>query len=296
MSKSGLYAHFGSKEELQLATIDTAEEIYERDVYDKLADVEPGIDGAIALADTHLDHLRRRVFPGRLLLRCGGRRPGARAGHRPRPRGHVPVGLGPPPPREPRGRGRERRAAGRHGRRPADLRPHGLPRARPFAARVRRQRQRPRRRPREPSGSASAGPDRTARGARPAAVRVRYCSRPCKTTIFHARAIRATLRTPQPPSREAHVRRRPGRIAPAARDRRPRPPPRLRREARARGRARRRRPRGRAGRVLRAARAERRRQDDADQDPHDAAPADERRGADLRLRRRDRHAAGSAGS
>src|SRR6188472_899476 len=64
MSKSGLYAHFGSKEELQLATIDTAEEIYERDVYDRLATVPPGIDGAIALADTHLDHLRRRVFPG----------------------------------------------------------------------------------------------------------------------------------------------------------------------------------------------------------------------------------------
>jgi len=64
MSKSGLYAHFGSKEELQLATIDTAEEIYQRDVYDRLADVPPGMDGAIALADTHLDHLRRRVFPG----------------------------------------------------------------------------------------------------------------------------------------------------------------------------------------------------------------------------------------
>ena len=64
MSKSGLYAHFGSKEELQLATIDTAEEIYERDVYDKLAGIPPGVDGAIALADTHLDHLRRKVFPG----------------------------------------------------------------------------------------------------------------------------------------------------------------------------------------------------------------------------------------
>ena len=64
MSKSGLYAHFRSKEELQLATIDTAEEIYKRDVYDKLANVTPGLDGAIALADTHLDHLRRRVFPG----------------------------------------------------------------------------------------------------------------------------------------------------------------------------------------------------------------------------------------
>ena len=40
------------------------------------------------------------------------------------------------------------------------------------------------------------------------------------------------------------------------------------------------------GRVLRAARAERRRQDDADQDPHDPAPADLRRGPDLRVRRR----------
>jgi AcrR family transcriptional regulator len=64
MSKSGLFAHFGSKEELQLATIDTAEEIYGRDVYDRIADVPAGLDGAIALADAHLDHMRRRVFPG----------------------------------------------------------------------------------------------------------------------------------------------------------------------------------------------------------------------------------------
>ena len=64
ISKSGLYAHFGSKEELQLATIETAEEIYERDVYEGLAGVPLGIDGVIALADAHLDHLRRKVFPG----------------------------------------------------------------------------------------------------------------------------------------------------------------------------------------------------------------------------------------
>ena len=64
ISKSGLYAHFGSKEELQLATIDTAEEIYGRDVYDRIATVPAGLDGAIALADAHLDHMRRRVFPG----------------------------------------------------------------------------------------------------------------------------------------------------------------------------------------------------------------------------------------
>lgn len=64
MSKSGLYAHFGSKEELQLATIDTAEEIYARDVYDRIADIAPGRDRVIAITDAHLDHLRRRVFPG----------------------------------------------------------------------------------------------------------------------------------------------------------------------------------------------------------------------------------------
>ena len=64
MSKSGLYAHFGSKEELQLATIDTAEAIYEQDVYEKLVAIPLGRDGAIAMADAHLDHMRRRVFPG----------------------------------------------------------------------------------------------------------------------------------------------------------------------------------------------------------------------------------------
>src|SRR6187401_277334 len=32
MSKSGLYAHFKSKEELELATIETAAEIFEREV------------------------------------------------------------------------------------------------------------------------------------------------------------------------------------------------------------------------------------------------------------------------
>jgi len=64
MSKSGLYAHFGSKEELQLATIDTAEEIYEQEVYAPARATPPGVDGLIAMLDIHLDHLRRRVFPG----------------------------------------------------------------------------------------------------------------------------------------------------------------------------------------------------------------------------------------
>jgi AcrR family transcriptional regulator len=63
-SKSGLYAHFRSKEALQLATIATAEEIYEAEVYEPARRTPPGLDGLLALVDAHLDHLRRRVFPG----------------------------------------------------------------------------------------------------------------------------------------------------------------------------------------------------------------------------------------
>src|ERR1700739_1932827 len=37
MSKSGLYAHFGSKEELQLATVETAKEIFDADVVEPSA-------------------------------------------------------------------------------------------------------------------------------------------------------------------------------------------------------------------------------------------------------------------
>jgi AcrR family transcriptional regulator len=63
-SKSGMYAHFRSKEALQLATVETAEEIYGVEVYARAAGVPAGIDGLLALVDAHLDHLRRRVFPG----------------------------------------------------------------------------------------------------------------------------------------------------------------------------------------------------------------------------------------
>src|SRR5580765_4783165 len=43
MSKSGLYAHFKSKEELELATIDTAAEIFEDDVIRKTPESMRGI-------------------------------------------------------------------------------------------------------------------------------------------------------------------------------------------------------------------------------------------------------------
>jgi AcrR family transcriptional regulator len=64
MSKSGLYAHFKSKEELELATIDTAAEIFAADVLAPAAEAPAGLARVWALAEAFLGHLERRVFPG----------------------------------------------------------------------------------------------------------------------------------------------------------------------------------------------------------------------------------------
>jgi AcrR family transcriptional regulator len=64
MSKSGLYAHFGSKEELQLATIDTALAIFGAEVVEPTESISDPIARLEALCDRFLDHLARKVFPG----------------------------------------------------------------------------------------------------------------------------------------------------------------------------------------------------------------------------------------
>src|SRR5262249_48731712 len=64
MSKSGLFAHFGSKEELQLATIDTASEIFAAEVVDPALAEPSGIARLRALSDRFLEHVERKVFPG----------------------------------------------------------------------------------------------------------------------------------------------------------------------------------------------------------------------------------------
>ena len=64
MSKSGLYAHFGSKEELQLATIETAAEIFQEHVVRPSEAFPSPLERLEALCDAFLDHLERRVFPG----------------------------------------------------------------------------------------------------------------------------------------------------------------------------------------------------------------------------------------
>jgi AcrR family transcriptional regulator len=64
MSKSGLYAHFKSKEELELATIETASAIFDREVVQPVTPAPAGIARLRALIDSFLSYLERRVFPG----------------------------------------------------------------------------------------------------------------------------------------------------------------------------------------------------------------------------------------
>lgn len=64
MSKSGLYAHFGSKEDLQLATVDTAIGLFNQEVIAPGLDAPEGRARIEALGDAFLDHLEREVFPG----------------------------------------------------------------------------------------------------------------------------------------------------------------------------------------------------------------------------------------
>ena len=64
VSKSGLFAHFGSKQELQLATIGRAGELFAEHVWDPVADAEPGIVQLAALMDSWLSYFRRGVFNG----------------------------------------------------------------------------------------------------------------------------------------------------------------------------------------------------------------------------------------
>ncbi|HWQ01259.1 MAG TPA: TetR/AcrR family transcriptional regulator [Gaiellaceae bacterium] len=64
MSKSGLYAHFGSKEELQLAAIDTATEIFADAVIRPAREPESALDRLEALCENFFRYLEKPVFPG----------------------------------------------------------------------------------------------------------------------------------------------------------------------------------------------------------------------------------------
>ena len=64
VSKSGLYAHFGSKEALQLETIEAARVVFDREVMVPAADAPEGIRRLEAVIEAFFSYLERGVFPG----------------------------------------------------------------------------------------------------------------------------------------------------------------------------------------------------------------------------------------
>ena len=64
ISKSGLYAHFGSKQQLQLATVDEAERILAAEVVQPALAAPPGLAQLTAVCEAFFSYLQRRVFPG----------------------------------------------------------------------------------------------------------------------------------------------------------------------------------------------------------------------------------------
>lgn len=64
ISKSGLFRHFGAKEQLQLATVDAALVVFEREVAAPAMAAQPGIDRLRALMHQWIAYLEGDVFPG----------------------------------------------------------------------------------------------------------------------------------------------------------------------------------------------------------------------------------------
>jgi AcrR family transcriptional regulator len=64
MSKSGLFAHFGSKEELQLATVEAARDIFIREVIRPSFTAAKGLTRLWKLCDVWLAYVRGEVFRG----------------------------------------------------------------------------------------------------------------------------------------------------------------------------------------------------------------------------------------
>jgi AcrR family transcriptional regulator len=68
MSKSGLVGRFGSKEQLQLATLEQAADIFRRTVYEPASAAPAGLARLDALCDAWVAYLGRPPFPGGCFL------------------------------------------------------------------------------------------------------------------------------------------------------------------------------------------------------------------------------------
>jgi len=68
MSKAGVVGGFGNKEGLQLAALEGAIAVWRREVWDRVADVEPGLPRLRAICEAWVAYLDGSVFPGGCFL------------------------------------------------------------------------------------------------------------------------------------------------------------------------------------------------------------------------------------
>ena len=64
MSKAGAIGHFGSKLELQLATLDFAADVFRKEVWEPAQHVSAGMPRLRAICDSWMDYAARPAFPG----------------------------------------------------------------------------------------------------------------------------------------------------------------------------------------------------------------------------------------
>jgi len=64
MSKAGVIGHFGSKEELQLAALELAADIFRTEVWEPAADLEPGLPRLLGILNAWTGYADRPAFPG----------------------------------------------------------------------------------------------------------------------------------------------------------------------------------------------------------------------------------------
>src|SRR4030095_11610868 len=72
MSKSGLFAHFGSKEDLQVATVEAARAIFIREVIKPAFETAQGLLRLWTLCDTWLGYVQSGVFRGGCFFAAAG--------------------------------------------------------------------------------------------------------------------------------------------------------------------------------------------------------------------------------
>jgi len=79
VSKSGVYAHFGSKEELQLETVRTARQLF-IDIVVMPALATEGLDRLRALCESFLSYVEQRTLPGGCFFAAAAAELGGRPG------------------------------------------------------------------------------------------------------------------------------------------------------------------------------------------------------------------------